>query len=235
MAIGRGTALHSAEVEVRLVIDPPHLVRDQVAAGVVVERRTGIDVQDRREGTPVVGELLRVHRERPLLQGPVGPHRPAGLDRAVAAGDRDVAGQVQHRPEVPDPRARRDDELIAADSALIGLHRRDRSAAGAHAGDADPRHDPHALGLRLRGQAPQRADIVGVAALLLVQDRGNAGRLPVVEHVQHVAAAVTLALDEHRRVADRLLLGEDLCHVFVHLFRCDLQVTDGVVGESLGV
>src|SRR5215471_8688383 len=81
----------------------------------------------------------------------------------------------------------------------------------------------------------QRPDVVGVAAPLLVQDRGGAGRPPVAEHRQHVRAAVALPLDEHRGVADRLLLGVDLRDVLVHRLRGDLQVADGVVGERLRV
>jgi hypothetical protein len=68
-----------------------------------------------------------------------------------------------------------------------------------------------------------------------VQDRGDSGRLPVVEHAQHVRAAVPLTLDELRRVADRLLFGEDLRDVLVHLFGRDLHIADRVVSEGFGV
>src|SRR5215471_8054102 len=81
----------------------------------------------------------------------------------------------------------------------------------------------------------QRPDVVGVAAPLLVQDRGGAGRPPVAEHRQHVSAAVALPLDEHRGIADRLLLRVDLRDVLVHRLRGDLQVADRVVGERTGV
>jgi hypothetical protein len=153
------------------------------------------------------------------------------LGGAVAAGNRDLLGQAEHGPQVAYPRAGGDDELIAADLAPVGRHPGDRAAAGAHTGDMDAWHDPHALRLRLRRQALQRANVVGVAALLLVQNHCGAGRLPVVKHVQHVGAAIALALDERGRVTDRLLLGEDLRDVLVHLLRRDLQVTDGVIGE----
>jgi hypothetical protein len=62
---------------------------------------------------------------------------------------------VPSRPQVTYPRPGGDHELIAADLALVRLHRGDRAAAGAHAGDVDARHDPHALGLGLRCQAAQ--------------------------------------------------------------------------------
>ena len=153
--IRRGPALDPAEVEVGLVVDPPHPVGDEVARDVVVERRAGIDVQDGREAAPVVGELAGVHGQRPLLQGPVGPHRLGLGDRTAGEGDRDLGGQVQHRPQVTDPRPGRDDELVAPHLAPVGVHRGDRAAAGVQAGDPDVRHDPNALGRCLRGQALQ--------------------------------------------------------------------------------
>ena len=125
--------------------------------------------------------------------------------------------------------------MITLDGALIGFDRCHRAAAGAHAGDTDAGSDPHTFGLCLGGQSAQRSDVVGVAALLFVQDRGDAGRLPVIERLEHVGAAVALALDEHRWVADRLLLGEDLRHVLMHDLRRDLHVADRVVGERFGI
>ena len=47
--------------------------------------------------------------------------------------------------------------------------------------------------------------------------------------------AVALPLDERGRIADRLLLGEDLRDVLTHRLRRDLHVADGAVGERLGV
>jgi hypothetical protein len=68
-----------------------------------------------------------------------------------------------------------------------------------------------------------------------VQDHGDVAGLPVAEHVEQVGAAVALPLDERGRVADRLLLGEDLRDVVVHRFRRDLHVADGAIRERLGV
>ena len=59
--------------------------------------------------------------------------------------------------------------------------------------------------------------------------------LPVREDRLHVRAAVVLALDQLRRVADRLLLLVDLCDVGAHHLRRDLQVADRVVVERLGI
>jgi hypothetical protein len=68
-----------------------------------------------------------------------------------------------------------------------------------------------------------------------VQDHGDAAGLPVTEHAEQVGAAVALPLDERGRVADRLLLGEDLGDVGVHRLRRDLHVADGAIGERLRV
>ena len=96
--IWRRSTLDAPEVEVGLVVNPPRPVRDQVPADVVVERGARIDMQDRWERAPVVGEFFRVHRERSFLQGPVGPHRAIMVNGAVAAGDRDLLRQAEHGP-----------------------------------------------------------------------------------------------------------------------------------------
>src|SRR5207247_7567969 len=54
-------------------------------------------------------------------------------------------------------------------------------------------------------------------------------------HVEQIALAVALPLDEHGRVADGPLLGEDLRHVLGHSLRRNLQEADGMVGERVGV
>ena len=60
-------------------------------------------------------------------------------------------------------------------------------------------------------------------------------RLPVREHRLHVAVAVAGTLDEHRRVADRLLLLVDRADLLVHAFGADLHVADRVVAQGLGM
>jgi hypothetical protein len=47
-----------------------------------------------------------------------------------------------------------------------------------------------------------------------MKSRTAEARPAVLEHVEQIALTVDLPLDEHRRVADGLLLGEDLRHVF---------------------
>ena len=75
--------------------------------------------------------------------------------------------------------------------------------------------------------------IIGIAALLLVQDRGDALGLPVVEQPLHVAHRIVSAFDEHRGIADRLLLLVDRADLLVHHLRADLHVADRVVAVGL--
>ena len=233
--IGRAAALQPREVEVRLVVDAPHAVCDQLAADVVVERLVGVHVGNGREGAPVVGELGRLDRQRALLQRPVGPHRPHRASGPAGLGHRDGLGQIQPGPQVADPRADGNHQLIARDGALIGFDRGHRVPGDPEPGDADAGRDPHPLGFRLRRQAAHRADVIRVAALLLVEHRRAPGRLPVLEHVEQIALTVVPPLDEHGRVADSPLLGENLRHVFGHRLRRDLQEADGMVGERVGI
>ena len=60
-------------------------------------------------------------------------------------------------------------------------------------------------------------------------------RLPVRQHGLHVAVAVACTLDEHRAVADRLLLLVDGADLLVHAFGADLHVADRVVAQALGM
>src|SRR4029079_9555042 len=134
-----------------------------------------------------------------------------------------------------DPRADRNHQLVARDSALVGLDRGHRVPGDAEPGDADAGRDLHAFVFRLRRQAANRADVVRVATLLLVQHRRASGCLPVIEHVEQVALTVGLSLDQHGGVANGLLLGVDLRHVFGHRLRGNLQEADRMVGERVGV
>ncbi len=216
-----GASLNPAEGKVRLEIDAPHLVGDQCAVDVVVERSVGVDMHHGREVPGTGRERSGIYLKRSLLQRPVSPHRPAGVDGPRGVGDVDTIRQVEHRPEVADPRPGRDDHLVAGYSPVACFNGRDPQA-----GDLRAWHDPHAGGQGLAFKAAQRELVVGVAALLLVQHRGRARRLPVWEHLEHVGAAVIFPFDEHRVVSDGLLLLVDLHHVGVHGFRCGLEEAD---------
>ena len=71
--------------------------------------------------------------------------------------------------------------------------------------------------------------------LLLVQDGGDTGRLPVAEQAPHVRRTVGLALDEFGLVADRPLLLGDLGDIGMHALGADLHVAYGMVVIGLGI
>ena len=87
----------------------------------------------------------------------------------------------------------------------------------------------------LRGEAAQRRHVVRVAAALFVQHRRDVLRLPVVEEPLHVAHRLGFAFDEHRFVADRLLLLVDRADLRVHHLGADLHVADRVIAVGLGI
>jgi hypothetical protein len=98
-----------------------------------------------------------------------------------------------------------------------------------------PVRDPHSLGLGLGGQPLERRDVVRIAATLLVQHDGDAGRLPVGEHGGHVFPAGPLTDNQFGVVSDGSLLGVDPLDIGPHDLRSDLDVSDAVVGERLRI
>ena len=146
-----------------------------------------------------------------------------------------AAGQVEHGPDVADPRPGRDDQLLAGDVARLGLHGGHRAAVHPQPGHRDPGLDGHAFGLRLGGQPAQRGQVVGVPAPLLVQQHRGPGRLPIREQAGQVGLARAGAVDQLGLVPDGLLLGVDLPDVGPHALRRDLQVAHRMVGECLRV
>ena len=89
------------------------------------------------------------------------------------------------------------------------------------------------LGLGLGGEAVHAGLVVGVAAALLVQHRGDVLRLPVVEQAFHIFRRSVRALDERRLVADRLLLLVDRGDILAHAFGADLHVADRMIASRL--
>jgi hypothetical protein len=84
---------------------------------------------DHRRHLPVIGgEEARIDREHAFLELPEAPHRNVRVQLAVASLDGDGPGQVEHGPEIADPRAGADDHVVAFDPALVGQHRGDRAA-----------------------------------------------------------------------------------------------------------
>ena len=194
-------------------------------------------MDDRRHAAVVELLIVRVDADDALLQAPIAPGRDAVVHRAVGALDRDFAGQVEHVPDRLDPGPDRDDDLIALDRSPVRDDAGDRVgiAAALEARDLHAGHDAHAPGLRLAGQAIDGSGIVGIAALLLVQDGGDALRAPVGQQALHVGHAVLPALDEIGLVADRLLLLVDAGHILAHRLVADLHVADRVVAERLRI
>src|SRR5262245_14333396 len=180
---------------------------------------------------------LRVDAERAFLDATIGPHAHPGMHFAVAALHRHDFRQIEHGPKARCPGARTDDDVVARDPSAIGVERRHRAGIRAEleALHLDTRQDTDAFGFRLAGETIKRCGIVGITAALLVQHRGNALRLPVVEQPGHIFLAVAGALDEHRLVADRLLLLVDRADLLVHDLRADLHVADGMIAIGLRV
>src|SRR5215203_1963329 len=213
--IGCGPALYPVEVEVGFVIDPPELVGDEFAV-FVVEWGVGVYVDHRRHLAFVIRKEARLDPQHTLLQRPVRPHLTIGIQLAIRTLDGDPLGQVEHVPEVPDPRADRHEELLAADHASIRLDGVYTTVFHAKSGNPDPGVDLHALGLGFGGEGPYGGPVVRVPSAVLVQDARDVLGLPIVEDVLHVGAALLFPLDERRRVADRLLFFVDLHHVAMH-------------------
>src|SRR5699024_5649675 len=171
-----------------------------------------------------------------FLQAPIAPGGNIVVHGAVLPLDGNRGRQFQHVPQMLDPGAGADDDLFALDRALVGFHgRHGARRILAETGDRDPADNAHALALRLAGQAVNGGGIVGIAALLFVQNRGDAGGAPIVEDVFHVAPRGGFTFDEYRVVAYGALLLVDLGHVLAHAFMADLHVTDRVIAERRGV
>ena len=129
------------------------------------------------------------------------------------------------------PRARRDDQLVALDAALVRLGRAHGAVAGElEARDLDAGDQLRAGRLGLGLHAGDRVEVVREAALVLVQDGGHALGAPVREELLHVRVAGGLAGHERRVVADLLLALVDGREVGLLRLRADRHVADGVVG-----
>ena len=156
---------------------------------------------------------------------------------SVAPLDRHGLRQIQHVPHVADPRARAEDHIVAFDTALVGEHGGDGAAVVAElqARHLHPFEDAHA-GTRRFGREPVHGgDVVGIPALLLVQNGGDAFGLPVAEQALHVSVGGLCTLDEGGRIADGLLLLVDGGNALAHDLGADLHVADRVIVIGLGI
>src|SRR2546428_8534849 len=97
-----------------------------------------------------VQQIVWVDPERAFLQAPIRPHRSLG-QATVRTLDGCGGREVKHVPEVTNPRSCGNDDLVARDLSLIGLH------AG-HSSTLDPEpHHPY-------GGAPVHAERLRLAA-----------------------------------------------------------------------
>lgn len=155
-----------------------------------------------------------------------------------AALDGDGPRKFEHVPDAFHPGTDADNEVVAGDRSAIGFHSFDGAAGAIDALEAvhpGPGQDAYSLALRLGRQPVQTVGVVGVAARLLMQHRGDSPGLPVVEHAPHVLVVSLFTLGEDRLVADlRLLLG-DAGHVLAHALGTYLHVTHRMVGVGLCV
>src|SRR5207245_10946219 len=80
----RGAALDA--VTIAFEIDAPELVGDELP-GVRVQRRVGVEMDDRRPSAVGGGERERIDANLSLLKVPVRPHRPVLYGIAVGGAD----------------------------------------------------------------------------------------------------------------------------------------------------
>ena len=115
-----------------------------------------------------------------LLQVPVGPHRAVARDRAVGLVHVERRGQVEQPPELADPGADRDDDLVDGDLARA---RRDRRHGPApvelEARDLDAFGDARARVARQAGEPVHRLLVEREPPAMLVQADLEPGRPPV--------------------------------------------------------
>jgi hypothetical protein len=137
---------------------------------------------------------------------------------AVTALHGDIGLGQSSMSQTCDPGPGADDDLVAADAPRsVSTAATAPELSFLEAGDLHAGQDAHILVLGLLGETVDRLGVVGVAALLLVQHRGDALGLPVVEDAPHVEVMQSsFALDEDRLVADLLLLLVDRRHVPMH-------------------
>ena len=167
--VGHVATLHAAEVEVRLVVDAP-LALDQHVAVLVAQRGISVHVNYRRHVAVVVHQVTGVDTQRALLEGPELPRRLS--ERPVAHHDVGGVGEVQHLPQLGDPRAGGRHDMVDGDrrrlGSLAGNHVGDGTAVDHQLGDQSSGNHAYALGLHLGQQAVDGGHVVGVATLLLM-------------------------------------------------------------------
>ena len=91
-----GAALDAAEVQVRFVVDAPHITGDEGAIDIRGQRSVRVQVNDWRSAS-VVGLLPAwIDSERTFLQAPVDPYGDVSVQFAIRSLHLDGVGQVEH-------------------------------------------------------------------------------------------------------------------------------------------
>ena len=180
--------------------------------------------------------MARVDVDLALLEIPVRPHRQVLVDRAVGLAHVEVVGEPEHLPERRDPRADGDDDLLDVDGAFVGVDSCCRpGAVEVESGDLDACFDASAGGAGLVGEAEHRLAVERVAAGVLVQADGQAGRAPVGVQAAHVRLDVLLADDQLGGVPDPLLALVHCDQILLLGGRSERDVAAAVVVEGLRV
>ncbi len=163
-----------------------------------VQRRVGVEVDDRRRTAVRGREHQRVDADLAFLQVPVRPHRALADDLTRGRRDVDPVRQAEERPEARRPRPRRDHDLLAhLDRALTRLEcRHGAVVARGEACDLDALEHGDTLAEALVAKAENGLDVEREPALMLVQADRDALRAPVREEVFHVRVDLGLAGDQ---------------------------------------
>ena len=221
-----GTPLNAPEVEIRFVIDTPHLVGNQGSVLTGTERGIGVHMDNRRHLPTVVHSEHRLHTQRAFLEAQVGPHLHVRVDVSIPVLDVDPVRQTQHIPCLIDPGPHTQHHKIPEQWPPVGFNTCHRSVAAQEAHQANTAENPHTLGLCLVRKPVERPRVVCVSPPLLVENGRNVFRLPVFkDRFLHVVQAVLLSFDQLGIIPDILLATVDLCHILVHVLRGYLHVS----------
>ena len=225
----RGAALDA--VAILLVVDAPQLVGDELAV-VGVERRVGVEVDDRRHRAVLEREQRGVDRDLALLQVPVRPHRLVACDVAVRLVHVDRGRQLEHRPEVLGPRARgrRSARRTRCGPGSSRRHATEPSPASSKPVTSTPVISCAPVDSALACMPATESRLCAKPPLCSCSTAVTPLRPPVREELLHVRVAGRLARQERRVVADRLLALVDSREVGLLRLRADRHVADRVVG-----
>ena len=222
--VGHGPALDTTKMRVGFVVDAPHFFDDDGAIDVGNQRRVGIHVNHRRQFSVIGLEHPWINAKHAFLKLPEPPHVDPRMDRPIRAKNVHGLWQIQHVPEIADPRTSRDHDLATFDFAFVGYHGGDRAACviRLHTYHGHAVDDPNADILGFLRQAIHRRGVVGESATFFVQHRRDTLGLPIVKDSAHIRGRRIGALNEIRLITNGALLLEDRGDVVAHRLAADL-------------